>query len=741
MIEKWLKEDIQGSFDRDYNRFVISDSEGNAGFLLEYMPKEWIQYQAHSDKEELKAKYLSEKNHKDDPVVFYTTIPVDKLTFLMEYAMIHGHLDLSQFHQYIKKKAHIHVGLNLNISKEELLTAAKVSIGKEKSYWMDLGHKGAGEIFDLKTMLPDFLHQPKQYFKQMDKQVSEAFAEKVQKLIGQSPMKKPAATLAKEVMNNILSGLAFNEIDSTLLGVYRRMIDSATYHPAFREYLGNFKLPKSLDIWKVHYDHPFRQIDQQQLKDVIQNLTDKEFLEKKKPYLKQRSRNKFARIMEILWWEDVLALIDFDASSLNPIASFKELMTYYTQTFYKLDRNIRKLYAEFLSEPQIIQPIQEKYEAWLQELMAKWFEHFKDYKQDQQGLLSSIIRGQKGKTAIIVGDGISYELAKAVNNKLVKSLKVEEKTILADLPSVTDNNMSRLYMEDGSFSEQKKEREALLEKDFPDKKFMHVYLEDINQSTSDCDVLLCSFKDLDDLGEKLQQKALKYIDSIIDTLGKKILELEKIGFNDIFLISDHGFVLTGLLGEADKLEFQPKGKCMKAERFIACSENQYVTKHLLQLEKEYKEYQHLIFSKNLRPFKTPGVYGYSHGGASPQELIIPFFKYTSTDISIQLEVAIANKKTLMEVEGNNFEIRVKASASGGDLFTNTRKCKLSVFAENDEIASSDSFIIEADKEIKREFSFEKNKSLQIYLIDAETKEQIDKVKVKRASGRDFGGLI
>lgn len=336
----------------------------------------------------------------------------------------------------------------------------------------------------------------------------------------------------------------------------------------------------------------------------------------------------------------------------------------------------------------------------------------------------------------------NYELAKAVNGIVRNKLKCTEEFLLADLPSVTDNNMSRLYLADGTFSDNKKEREKILDSDFPKKSIKHQYLEDINQTSSECDVLVCSYKDIDDLGEKMQQNALKYFDTIVETLSAKILELNNLGFSEIHFVSDHGFVLTGLLGEADKIDFSPVTDHVKAERFIACKEKESVPEHLMQLEKKYKDFNWLILSKNLRSFKTTGSYGYSHGGASPQEIILPHFKYESKHTSIQLEVSIMNKHTLKEVEGENFDVKIKAaSSSSGDLFTSQRKCKLNLFYGNTEVSTSDSFTVEVGEEVKREFSFDGKKELQVYLIDATTKEQIDKAVVKKASGRDMGGLI
>lgn len=38
------------------------------------------------------------------------------------------------------------MNLNLHLEKEDLISAAKVSVGKDQSYWMDLSHKGDTEV-------------------------------------------------------------------------------------------------------------------------------------------------------------------------------------------------------------------------------------------------------------------------------------------------------------------------------------------------------------------------------------------------------------------------------------------------------------------------------------------------------------------------------------------------------------------------------------------------------------------
>lgn len=201
MIEDWFIEDIKEALGETFGCFVVSDPKGQGKYLMDYLPDEWTQYEAFSEVEELKAKYEIEKNAPDTNVIIYTTIPKDELTFLMEYAVIDGCKDFSQFHQYVKKKVHQHIGLNLDMSADKILTAAKVSVGKDRKYWMGLSRDG---MFDLKSMLLEFLDDPEGYTEGMDQEVREAFLGKIQNHIGQQPINKPAQAVAMIRLNPCL---------------------------------------------------------------------------------------------------------------------------------------------------------------------------------------------------------------------------------------------------------------------------------------------------------------------------------------------------------------------------------------------------------------------------------------------------------------------------------------------------------------------------------------------------------
>jgi len=181
----------------------------------------------------------------------------------------------------------------------------------------------------------------------------------------------------------------------------------------------------------------------------------------------------------------------------------------------------------------------------------------------------------------------------------------------------------------------------------------------------------------------------------------------------------------------------------KSERYIrSVNPIKYDADLLLEKQIKYKGFNHYYFAKRLGPFKTPGVYGYSHGGLSPQETIIPFMQWTrKVQNKNALRVFIANKQDLKEVTGDWYGIKLKGESASKDLFSAERKIVLLFFAGNEKINESDIITIENQKEIKKEYRFGAANEIEIKILDAQTKEQLDRTVVRKSAARDLGGLM
>lgn len=745
MIDIWFKDDLKKIY-KQHTVAVFIDESGDAEFLLKTVEGEYTIHQANSEVEELHVKYLIEKiQPSNKKFLVYTRTKKEELKFIREYCETCGCLEIGYLQNYLKDKVHQTLNLNINLPKEELIAAAKVSVGKDQIYWMDLSHKGATEIFDLNKELLPFIHDPDTFSKEKyDAQLRETFYRKVNDLLGQDYLNKPPSTLAGEVVKSMLNGLSENCCKKTLESVYKRWLDSVSYRDSFNGYLCKYNLSPDLDIWNVSIDHPFHEVDERWLVEIGKNISDKIFIPNTIARIRQRNQSRQAQALGITFWSDVLALLEFDPKDIAYLSSFSECVEFYKNHFCKLDTAIRNLYAEFLNKKELLEPFQELYKEHVSVFLDKWFNYFRGYKENQTGTLQKIIDEVGGfKTAVIVGDGVAYEIAEQVAAKVKGGVNIEKNSILADIPSETENNMSRIYMANGVTEAVQRNREKYLAAQNPDLKIDFIRLDEVTEDARPGQFLVCTYKDIDDMGEKLQHKALKYFPETIDFFAEKISLLLVSGYAKVYLITDHGFVLTGLLSEADKISVSPKGDFDKAERYIRTESKQTdLIPGLIEVEKSYKQFGYLYFAKNINPFKTPGLYGFSHGGLSPQELVTPYYCWERSGASAALlSVVIENKRDLKDVTGELFSVNIQADKGDEALLSMERKVYLVFFAKKTQVNKSDVFTIHLKERITKEYTFDGHPEIEVHLLDAETKQQLDRAVVKQNKNRDLGGLF
>jgi len=744
MIDQWFKKDLQKIYEH-HEIAVFIDESGDADFLIGCLGGDYQIFKANSELEELHIKYLIEKQRSESQkYLIYTCTEKNKLKFIREYCETDGCLEIRYLQNYIKEKVHQTLNLNINLAREELLAAAKVSIGKDKSYWLDLSHKGASEIFDLETELLLFLHDPAKYnAERFDKQLREAFYQKVHELVGLQYIDREPPVLANEVACRIFENLLISRKNEILDRVYANWLDSVSYKSSLMHYLNKFKIPHNFKSWEVSLEHPFQKVDEIWLKEIGSNLGEKEKLPEYIRKITARHNNRKAQAAGIRFWGDVLELIQFDAKNISYLSSLDEVIDFYKLHFSKVDNAIRRLYSVFLNNRDLIEPFQELYKELVAVFLDRWFKFFNSYKETQTGALQRIIDENSDKVAIIVGDGVAYEVAQEIAGCVQSSIKLSPGHVLADFPSETENNMSRIFIDDGTTRKIHLDRVKYLLDKNPGKKIEFIDLDTFDGEEKAAQYLICTHKDFDTMGEKFQHKALKYFPETISSMARKIELLLQSGYKKVFLISDHGFVLSGLLCEADKIPANTQGVAQKAERYILANDEQpELLDSLIEIKKKHGSFNYLYFSRTLNPFKTTGPYGYSHGGLSPQELVTPFFCWQlSAAHDSKLPVNIANKADLESVAGEIYQIKLSAGEVPGNLLSLNRKVYLVFFKNGAQSNKSDILTISRNDKICKEYSFDGAKEIEIQLLDADTKECLDHTKIRRSSDRDLGGLL
>ena len=745
MIDKWFLEDVDHLI-KKRNRAVILDTKAQFRFLLPLLgEKGYTILQTDSTltedwqtvKEELLLRHKAETEHKDEPVVFYVTREQDKLSFLFDYCFTHGCLDVSNPAEWLKRKLFANTGLQVQMDNAMLLVAGKLGIGKDIAWWKKI-LQNLEELVNLEDELLPFLHDPDRYFKDKDADICRLFEEKLFEMLGQPYMKKPPKTVADEVVKRLFDGLVGNNITPLFLQLYYRWADSETYRPSLVDYVEAYKLDTSIDPWMAHPEHCFAVLDLKAVAYLTEHIRLKSNLSEKLDSIKIRAKSIKVKLFVPSWWQDVITLMEFNSSPLTSCHTFDKVVAFYTEHFSKVDRAIRNLYAAFLQENAIIRPLQEYYDSLNYELIQKWFEYNPEYQSDQQGYLISLFKNAKPRIAVIVGDGIRYEIAEYIAQALEKKFNVEKQIMLADMPSETEHNMSALYVGNGEVLSVHKDREKRLT-EITGKAITYMDLEALSYGVT-ADYLVLSYGDIDKAGEKLQLGAIKLFSEFEQVLTDKITQILNMGYHEVHLITDHGFVLTGILDEADKLPPDATGKKEVHERFIRTTDKQS-NSDWFGVKESHGEYNYVYVAKSHRPFKSKGSYGFSHGGFTPQEIIIPKFTFRKQKAATSsLKVTISNKKESKEVIGDYFDIKLQADSTT-DLFASQRKVQILIYAGSVNNSSSSIITMKSGEKQSVEFSSQGNLEIIAVLLDAETREQLDVANIKKSNARDLGGLL
>jgi hypothetical protein len=77
----------------------------------------------------------------------------------------------------------------------------------------------------------------------------------------------------------------------------------------------------------------------------------------------------------------------------------------------------------------------------------------------------------------------------------------------------------------------------------------------------------------------------------------------------------------------------------------------------------------------------------------------------------------------------------------GDLFSLERKVYLVFFSNKVQINKSSVFTIQRNQTITKEYTFDGNTEIDVLLLDAQTKEQLDRAVVIQNKDRDLSNLL
>lgn len=731
MIDIWFQNDINKVLSV-HNRVVVTDALGEGRFLLNYLPSDvTVINTGITEIDEIKARYKAEKDYIGKKVVFYKQDTPDSLCFLLEYAETYGCVVLDDMEAYIRRHLFEEIKENTELGKQELLMAAKLSKGKDLNWWRGVC-QGIIKPLDTDALVIDLLNNPKETQKNMDGDVWHIFESGIYSLISRPQTEQPVEVLAQSVADTIFDGLIYNNISDRLLMIYYKCVDSNSMKEPLLNYIEKYKIPQGVSVLNTHPDHCFMALDKLYFKQLSSALENCEYIIGFQHYVHNRTQSKKAEAYKAEWLKDVKVLLDFENDKLYEVNTVSQLATYYQSHFAPLDSAIRHLYAAWLQEEKLLRPYQYRYEQYNKELLDRWFSLIEEYSPTQKNFIADKLSGN-GRIAVIVCDGLRLEIAESIANKL--KTRGKRNVAFAELPSVTENGMSSLFgcpeVEDIAQT-----RYNNLKAVIPDIEI--IQLERLNSGVT-ANKLVLMFGDIDQVGEKKQLAGLKDINAYEEFVSTKINELFGMGYSKVYLTADHGFVITGILDEADKIPV-PNGDIIKSEERFCLANNAVDNENIIVRNQNYKDSQYQYYAKSDKPFVSKGVYGYAHGGFTPQECIIPAYEFTNENPE-SLGISIINKAALQNVTGAYFTVKLKAENIESSLFNAERKVVIQIYGNGDLVSVSSVYRLTPSSVQEAEFTLPVTENVKIVVIDIQTQQQVDFCNVKKSVSRDLDDLF
>ncbi len=651
MLYQWIKDEAQAKLVNGY-RIVISDPKREAHFLLNQLGKDFTLISADGDWEEFTARYTAEKEYPYAQVVFYTHTGADDLSYLQEYATVGGLIDLENLAAYIRRKIFAMASINASVEDSQLLLGAKLSTGKDLNWWKGVA-TGIINPMDMESLAVALLSNPDEATQALDSSSKDTFTQWLYSAIDGVYINQTPSMMAKDLASTIFSGLVSGNISKPLLSIYQKWIGSVSAQESVKAQILQYEIPTDINVLAVNPTHPFAEIDRMLLRQLSQALSDGRDINPWLNAIAQRIESDPSKEYRAEWLEAAITLFTFKHQNLYDCESLSHIGDYYHDVFAKVDNAIRHIYTAWLNEPSVLKPIQRLYEQFETELLSQWFKVMKlGYFPEQQNIIPDTL-SKKGKIAIIVGDGLRLELAQEVSQHL-KEYTGKRKWRISNLPSITECGMSALYGCETVEKTVKKRIEAL--KQFvPDVQVKP--LDKLNDEES-AQKLVLTYGDIDQVGEKKQLAGLKDISNYPVELAQAIDRLIKMGYDEVWLTADHGFVITGLIDDSDKI-YPPSKPGLKVEERYLHSENDYVFPSYFQIIGPGIDY--CYFAPSDKPFVTKGSYGYAHGGFTPQECIIPLYCFTTQENICKFSISILNKEELESVTGKFFTVKLKSA--------------------------------------------------------------------------------
>jgi PglZ domain len=262
-----------------------------------------------------------------------------------------------------------------------------------------------------------------------------------------------------------------------------------------------------------------------------------------------------------------------------------------------------------------------------------------------------------GKTAYVWVDALRFEMARELVEVLKEDFDLRLQPAIATMPTITEIGMASLLPKAnqstkvvsvgngklaleiaGTIVKDRKDRINFI-KAHAGVTVFDLKLDDlfpkptkkVRDGIQNSQLVLVTSQEIDEFGEKDTKLARLLMDTMLDQLRRCVRILRDAGIKSIIIAADHGYLCAEEIGEDMKID-APGGKTADLHRRVWVGEGGNIDASFMRtplrslgVESDFD----IATPWNFAVFKVAGGnLNYSHGGLSPQELIIPVLTLT-----------------------------------------------------------------------------------------------------------------
>lgn len=366
---------------------------------------------------------------------------------------------------------------------------------------------------------------------------------------------------------------------------------------------------------------------------------------------------------------------------VNRIHQHEDFYESYTKYLYEIDHAYRHFMHHFtrLDAKEMLEGIANYLTNWYEnEYLRRISEEMNFRIQDgyvsklmpQRTFFSKVIHPilekEQTRVFVIISDAFRYEAAYELYEKLKEreNGKSSINPMVASYPTYTQLGMASLLphkeleadekkgiLADGQSTKGLDNRRRILQSVEPHSEVLKLK-ELLDMKTSEVDQVLKGKRlvylyhdHIDALGDsaKSERETYRAVHQTISDLEYAVDRLSRLQAKRIFLTADHGFLFQFKQIENHGKIPAVEGQVMDNNRRFAIGHNLSVPEGSIKLKERQTPIQNaeVVLAKSINRFKTGGGFQFIHGGALPQEAVVPLIDYRRIEAGKPVDIAVA----------------------------------------------------------------------------------------------------